>query len=183
MALPTNIVPGRPSAMPTRFGSTMCRYWGSTQWRGADREPFDARLPRQPGSGRPTGVSGDRTGAPSGAEGLGPCDRAGRQGGQPVLRIATARESLEPLDRALPYTDRSCSGLLQADRQEGPTPYWFDGRIGHADIAVAAALRFIDEAHPGLVSLTGFPALEAHATRMEALPVFQAISKPFIAPA
>jgi glutathione S-transferase len=39
--------------------------------------------------------------------------------------------------------------VLEADRQEGPTPYWFDGRIGHADIAVAAALRFIDEAIPG----------------------------------
>ena len=61
--------------------------------------------------------------------------------------------------------------------------YWFGDRIGHADIAVAAALRFIAEAHPGLVAMADFPALGAHAARLEALPVFQTISQPFIPPA
>ena len=73
--------------------------------------------------------------------------------------------------------------VLEADRAERSTPYWFGDRIGHADIAVTAVLRFIGEAHPGLVSLVDFPTLDAHATRMEALPVFQEISQPFIAPA
>lgn len=74
-------------------------------------------------------------------------------------------------------------GVLEADRAERSTPYWFGDRIGHADIAVTAVLRFIGEAHPGLVSLADLPALDAHATRMEALPVFLEISQPFIAPA
>ena len=73
--------------------------------------------------------------------------------------------------------------VLDADRAERSTPYWFGDHIGHADIAVAAVLRFIGEAHPRLVSLADFPVLDAHSERMEALPVFQAISQPFIAPA
>lgn len=73
--------------------------------------------------------------------------------------------------------------VLEADRATRPRPYWFGNRIGHADIAVAAVLRFLSEAHPGLISITDFPALEAHAALMEALPVFQAVMQPFIAPA
>ena len=73
--------------------------------------------------------------------------------------------------------------VLEADRQERPTSYWFGDHIGHADIAVAAVLRFIREAHPGLISLADFPALDAHAAKLEALPVFEAISQPFIPPA
>ena len=73
--------------------------------------------------------------------------------------------------------------VLEADRVMRPEPYWFGDRIGHADIAVAAVLRFMSEAHPGLVSLTNFPSLEAHAARMETLPVFQTVMQPFIAPA
>lgn len=78
---------------------------------------------------------------------------------------------------------RGAMAALEADRSTRPETYWFSDRIGHADIAVAAVLRFIGEAHPGLVSLTGFPALEAHAARMEALPVFGTVSQPFIPPA
>jgi hypothetical protein len=44
-------------------------------------------------------------------------------------------------------------------------------------------LRFLGDAHPGLVSLADFPAINTHAARMEALPVFQEISQAFIAPA
>jgi glutathione S-transferase len=72
---------------------------------------------------------------------------------------------------------------LEADRAARPGAYWFGDRIGHADIAVAAALRFIAEAHPGLAATADFPALGAHAARLEALPVFHAIAQPFIAPA
>jgi glutathione S-transferase len=72
---------------------------------------------------------------------------------------------------------------LEADRAARKTDYWFGDRIGHADIAVAAALRFIGDAHAGLVPMAQFPALAAHAARLEALPVFRTISQPFIAPA
>jgi len=72
--------------------------------------------------------------------------------------------------------------VLEADRAGRPGDYWFDNRIGHADIAVAAVLRFISEAHPGLVPMADYPALSAHATRCEALPVFQEIMQPFIPP-
>ena len=72
---------------------------------------------------------------------------------------------------------------LEADRAGRRGDYWFGDLIGHADIAVVVALRFLADAHPGLFSMTDFPALEAYAARLEALPVFQAISQPFIPPA
>ena len=72
---------------------------------------------------------------------------------------------------------------LDADRAGHGGAYWFGETIGHADIAVAAALRFIGEAHAGRVSLSAFPALRAHALKLEALPVFQAVQQPFIPPA
>jgi glutathione S-transferase len=72
---------------------------------------------------------------------------------------------------------------LEADRAGQPGPYWFGDCIGHADIAVAAALRFTAEAHPGVVSLAAYPALAAHAARLEALPAFQQIQQTFIPPA
>ena len=71
---------------------------------------------------------------------------------------------------------------LEADRAQRAGDYWFGDHIGHADIAVAAALRFLAEVHPGLVAETAHPALGAHAARLEAMPVFRAISQPFIAP-
>jgi glutathione S-transferase len=72
--------------------------------------------------------------------------------------------------------------VLEADRAARVGDYWFGDRIGHADIAVAAAVRFVTDAHPELVSMADFPALKAAAARLEALPVFQAISQPFIPP-
>src|SRR5262249_36232822 len=71
---------------------------------------------------------------------------------------------------------------LEADRVARVGAYWFGDRIGHADIAVAAAVRFVTDAHPKLISMADFPALKAAVARLEALPVFQAISQPFIPP-
>lgn len=73
--------------------------------------------------------------------------------------------------------------VLEVDRASRPTEYWFGDRMGHADIAVATVMGFVGEAHPGLVSPGDFPGLNAHAARLEALPVFQAIKQPFIPPA
>jgi glutathione S-transferase len=72
---------------------------------------------------------------------------------------------------------------LEAERAERAGDYWFGADIGHADIAVAAALRFLSEVHPELFATTQHKALAEHAARLEALPVFRAISQPFIAPA
>ena len=77
------------------------------------------------------------------------------------------------------------SGVLAAlepDRAARMSDYWFGHHIGHADIAVATALRFVTEAHPGLVAMADYPALTAHAARLEALPVFRKIIQPFIPP-
>ena len=79
------------------------------------------------------------------------------------------------IEAALAVLENECSG------KEGE--FWFGQQIGHADIAVAAALRFIGEAHPGLFDPAGFPALASHAARLEALPVFGRISQPFVPPA
>jgi glutathione S-transferase len=72
---------------------------------------------------------------------------------------------------------------LEKDRAARRTPYWFGDRIGHADIAVAAALRFINDAHASIISIADFPALAAHSSRHEAMPVFQTIAQKFIPPA
>ena len=77
----------------------------------------------------------------------------------------------------------SVLAVLEKDRAGRSGTYWFGERIGHADIAVAATLRFLGEAHAGLISLADFPALSVHAARLEALPVFQKIMQPFNAPA
>jgi len=74
-------------------------------------------------------------------------------------------------------------GVLEADREARPGDYWFGDTMGHADIAVAVVLRFISEAHRRLVPMADFPALAAHAARLETLPVFKEISQPFIPPA
>jgi glutathione S-transferase len=72
---------------------------------------------------------------------------------------------------------------LESDRSRRVTPYWFGQTIGHADITVACALRFLREAHPALFSADARPALGAHAARCEALATFQSIAQPFIPPA
>jgi glutathione S-transferase len=67
--------------------------------------------------------------------------------------------------------------VLEKARDEVETPGWFGMRIGHADIAVACALRFAGEAHPALFPAARYPALAAHCAACEALPVFQEIGQ------
>jgi glutathione S-transferase len=83
------------------------------------------------------------------------------------------------------WTDRcrtQIAGVLDALNVPRETPFWFGDRIGHADIAVTCALRFLKEAHPGLFDPARWPALAAHATRCEALPAFQAVVQVFLPP-
>jgi glutathione S-transferase len=72
--------------------------------------------------------------------------------------------------------------VLEASRADRATPYWFGATISHADIAVACALRFTREAHPGLFDEARWSALAEHAARCEDLPEFRAISQPFLPP-
>ena len=71
--------------------------------------------------------------------------------------------------------------MLEKERAGVATPYWFGNSIGHADIAVACALRFVGEAHPALFDAR-YPALKAHAAHCEALPVFTEIVQPLAPP-
>ncbi len=68
--------------------------------------------------------------------------------------------------------------VLETNRAARTTPFWFGDTIGHADIALACALRFTHEAHPDLFDIRHYPALAAHAERCEALPVFGNIMQP-----
>lgn len=68
---------------------------------------------------------------------------------------------------------------LEDDRAKSSSVYWLGETIGHADIAVACALRFVREAHAGLFEPARWPRLSAHADRCEALEVFRDVQQPF----
>jgi len=72
---------------------------------------------------------------------------------------------------------------LEHERARRESTYWFGAAIGHADIAVATALRFINDAHASVIRLDDYPALAAHSARCEALAVFQTIAQAFNPPA
>ena len=72
---------------------------------------------------------------------------------------------------------------LDKERAASGSKYWFDETLSQADIAVTSMWRHLSETHPTIAVAANYPALSAHASRMEALPVFQKISQPFIAPA
>lgn len=73
--------------------------------------------------------------------------------------------------------------LLEKECASLATPYWFGSTFGHADIAVACMVRFVSEAHPGLVDWAKHPTLFAHAAKLENLAVFHEIRQIFIPPA
>lgn len=73
--------------------------------------------------------------------------------------------------------------MLEEDRDGRNGSHWFGDSIGHADIAVACAIRHTTEALPDLIAMQDYPALRAHCERLEAMPVFREISQPFIPPA
>jgi glutathione S-transferase len=71
---------------------------------------------------------------------------------------------------------------LEADLRRQSGPFWFGAGPGHADIAVACALRFLSEAHPGIHTPDRWSTLAAHSARCEALPVFAAVQQRFDPP-
>lgn len=74
------------------------------------------------------------------------------------------------------------SVLAALEKEADDTPYW-GATMGHDDIALTCALRFIAEAHPGTFDMTLYPRLSRRAEAMEAQPLFREISQPFAAPA
>jgi glutathione S-transferase len=72
--------------------------------------------------------------------------------------------------------------VLEKQRAEISSPFWFGNSIGHADIAVACVLRFTAEAHPALFDVARYPALAAHASACEAQPAFREIVQPLSPP-
>lgn len=81
-------------------------------------------------------------------------------------------------------TAQISAGLAELEKSYASLigPFWSGDRIGHADIAMAATLRFLNEAHAGRIDLSACPVLQEHATRLEALPLFSEIAQAFIAP-
>jgi glutathione S-transferase len=71
---------------------------------------------------------------------------------------------------------------LESDRASRHGAFWFGDAIGHADIAVACALRFAREAHPDVFAGDRWPMLIAHADRCELMPVFQSFVQPVSPP-
>lgn len=72
---------------------------------------------------------------------------------------------------------------LDTSRAASKATYWLGEAIGHADITVACALRFTQEAHPGLFDAQRWPALAAHGSLCERRSEFREIAQPFQPPA
>jgi glutathione S-transferase len=87
-------------------------------------------------------------------------------------------------DRSAVWVDRctaqirDTAALLERERGAQTSAYWLGERLGHADVAIACALRFLREAHPELAEAAIGPSLRALADRCEDLPVFREIQQP-----
>ncbi|MDB5664949.1 glutathione S-transferase family protein [Cypionkella sp.] len=77
-----------------------------------------------------------------------------------------------------------CAVLVALEDDLAPRsgPYWF-GTLSHADIAATCALRFVIEAHPGLINASDYPALHRLTSELEATEAFQMIYQQFLPPA
>ena len=74
------------------------------------------------------------------------------------------------------------AAALEAEALRRPSPFWFGDRLGHADIAMGCAWRFVREAHPGLLAEQRLLTLVAHCAALEAMPVFRGVMQPFVPP-
>lgn len=93
-------------------------------------------------------------------------------------KLLRAEPSEKWLDRCRAQIEDTLA-VLESECSALATPYWFGARPGHADIAVACMLRFLNEALPGRFDLGRHPALRRLSAQCEALPVFQTIAQPF----
>jgi glutathione S-transferase len=74
---------------------------------------------------------------------------------------------------------RDTLDLLERERADRPGASWLGTGLSHADVAVACALRFTREAHPGLIDDRPRPALAKHAEQCEGLSAFQRVYQAF----
>jgi glutathione S-transferase len=72
--------------------------------------------------------------------------------------------------------------VLEKERAALASEFWFGGRMGHADIAVACALRFLREAHPNVFDPGLTPLLAAFAGICEATEPFRTVVQPLVPP-
>jgi glutathione S-transferase len=92
-----------------------------------------------------------------------------------VLRKDDVRSKVW-IDRCALQLDETLD-VLERERAPAAGPFWF-GALSHADIAVGCVLRFVREAHPGVLEAHARPALEGHGARCEATPLFQSAVQP-----
>jgi glutathione S-transferase len=93
-----------------------------------------------------------------------------------VLRDPASRSRI--WERRCAQQIRDTLAVLEADRARRTTRWWLGDALGHPDVAVACALRFVAEGHPGAWDSGTTPALAGHAARCEALPEFQRLVQP-----
>ena len=99
-----------------------------------------------------------------------------------VYESALRKEKLELWVDRCEAQIKGALDALEQERLSAKSAYLFGERIGHSDIAVACVLRFTNEAHSHLFTAQNYPALSAHSTMCEALPVFKEIVQPLAPP-
>jgi glutathione S-transferase len=129
------------------------------------------------------------------ARALLPREGSVRRDGLHVIALATGTMDkavsllYEPLHRANPSESwmTRCrlqigDGLraLEQDRSRRASGWWLGDALSHADVTVGCLVRFVSEAHPGLLDETRYPRLLGHAARCEARPSFREISQPIV---
>ena len=72
--------------------------------------------------------------------------------------------------------------ILERLRETSGGEFWFGATMGHADIMVACALRFLREAHADLFDPVACSRLAMLAERCEATETFRAFVQPLIPP-
>ena len=72
--------------------------------------------------------------------------------------------------------------VLESGRSARSTAWWFGDAVGHADIAVACAIRFTRETHPGLFDPARWVSLERHAATCESRDEFRRIAQTLVPP-
>jgi len=92
-------------------------------------------------------------------------------------------DSPSPLLLARRAGQVSLAAAVLEEAAAAATPYLAGAALSHADIAMAAAMRFVTEAHPGLVAADSIPALTRRCADLEATEPFRRIHQPFIPPA
>ena len=96
-------------------------------------------------------------------------------------RLFHGSQSPDFVARCHTQVNDALAEIENAAAQRG-TDWWFGATPGHADIATASMLRFVNEAHPGMIDFGRYPALASHSARAEALPVFSAVMQVFDPP-